>query len=69
MVEVKMTGGEKKYIVFYKTYDKPCFYILSIDARSKREAMGKAKKYIAKNVRNPQEAFIVNAKYGRWFQL
>ena len=57
------------YYAFYKSYDKPCFNILTIEASNVDEAREKAIAYVLKTVRRPQEAYIVNAKLGRWVRL
>ena len=60
---------EKLYYAFYKSYNRPYFYVLSIKAKNVDEAKEKAISYILRNVGNPQEAYIVNAKLGRWVRL
>jgi len=57
------------YHVFYKSYDKPCFYVITLDASTFDEAREKAINYIRKYVKHPQEAYIVNAKYAKWIKL
>jgi len=60
---------EKLYYAFYKSYNRPCFYVLSVKAKNVDEAKEKAISYILRNVNNPQEAFIVNARLGKWVRL
>jgi len=60
---------EKLYYAFYKSYNRPYFYVLSVKAKNVDEAKEKAITYILKNINHPQEMYIVNAKLGRWVRL